>query len=128
MLKFATVDASLAIGLGARIGSLTPGKDADIIAVRAEDVTNMPLDNAVATIVQGTDSGNVDTVIVAGEIRKWRGRLIGVNVRQVRRLVHDSREYIASKAGLVVDPMAARGKDELVFDHIRGRLGDMSRD
>lgn len=128
VLEFATVEAARAIGLGERIGSLTPGRDADVIAVRAEDVTNMPLNNAVGTIVQGTDSGNVDTVLVAGRVRKWSRRLVGTDVDAVRRLVHESRDHIASKAGFVLDPIAPRGRAEVEFDHMKDRLGEISDD
>ena len=128
VLEFATVEAARAIGLEARIGTLAPGKDADVVVIRAEDPANMPLNNAVGTIVQGTDSGNVDAVFVAGAVRKWRGRLIGTDLGRARRIVRESRDHIASRAGLVVDPIASRGRDDLAFDHIRGRLGDLSHE
>jgi cytosine/adenosine deaminase-related metal-dependent hydrolase len=57
-----TVTDAADVGLGGRIGSLTPGKQADIVAIRAEDTNNLPLNNAVGTVVQGTDTRNVDTV------------------------------------------------------------------
>ncbi len=62
------------VGLGDQIGSLTPGKQADIVAIRAEDINNLPLNNAIGTVVQGADTRNVDTVLVGGQVRKWRGR------------------------------------------------------
>ncbi|MEN3356374.1 MAG: hypothetical protein V7637_356, partial [Mycobacteriales bacterium] len=61
VLEFATARGAAAVGLGAVTGTLTPGKQADIVAVRAEDVNNLPLNNAVATIVQGCDTRNIDT-------------------------------------------------------------------
>ena len=128
VLEFATIEAARAIGLDARIGTLEPGKDADVTLIRAEDPANMPLNNAVGTIVQGTDSANVDAVFVAGRVRKWRGRLVGADLDRARRIVRESRDHIASRAGLVVDPIASRGRDDLAFDHIRGRLGAMSHE
>jgi cytosine/adenosine deaminase-related metal-dependent hydrolase len=58
-------------------GSLTPGTQADIVVIRAEDLNNMPLNNAVGTVVLGADTGNVDKVLVAGRARKW-GQMLGV--------------------------------------------------
>ncbi|HEX9546299.1 MAG TPA: amidohydrolase family protein, partial [Acidimicrobiales bacterium] len=60
VLEFATIQGARHIGLGQRVGSLTPGKEADIVAIRAEDVNNLPLNNAIGTVVQGADSKNVD--------------------------------------------------------------------
>ena len=44
-----------AVGLGDQIGTLTPGKYADLIAIRAEDLNNMPVNNAIGTIVLSTE-------------------------------------------------------------------------
>lgn len=71
VLEFATVAGAADVGLGGQIGSLTPGKQAYIVAIRAEDINNLPLNNAVGTVVRGTDTRNVDTVFVGGQVRKW---------------------------------------------------------
>lgn len=128
VLEFATVDGARAIGLADRIGTLTPGKAADLIAIRAEDANNMPLNNAIGTIVHGADSGNVDTVLVAGAVRKWRGELVGFDIGSIRRLVHDSRDYLAHAAGLSVDPVDPRGGRGVPFAELTERLAATSRD
>jgi cytosine/adenosine deaminase-related metal-dependent hydrolase len=128
LLEFATVDGARAIGLADRIGTLTPGKEADLIAIRAEDANNMPLNNAVGTIVQGTDSKNVDTVLVAGTVRKWRGELVGFDIAGIRRLVHESRDFLAAAAGLSVDPVQPRGGHAVPPAELTERLAATSRD
>lgn len=77
------------------------------MAIRAEDTNNLPLNNAVGTVVQGTDTRNVDTVFVGGQVRKWRGELVGVDIGRVRRLAYESRDYVAARAGFSVDPVTA---------------------
>jgi 5-methylthioadenosine/S-adenosylhomocysteine deaminase len=104
VLEFTTRHAAEAIGLGDRIGSLTPGKYADIIAICAEDLNNMPVNNAIGTIVLATESHNIDMVFVAGSLRKWRRKLIGQDVDSLRAMVRDSRDYIASKVGFDLRP------------------------
>ena len=109
VLEFATVQGARAIGLEGQIGSLTPGKQADLIMIQAQDINNLPLNNAIGTIVLGTDAKNINAVFVAGVARKWNGRLVGQDVNKVRRLAQETRDHIASKVGLNVDPVAPTG-------------------
>jgi cytosine/adenosine deaminase-related metal-dependent hydrolase len=104
VLEFTTRHAAEAVGLGDRIGTLSPGKYADLICIRAEDVNNMPVNNAVGTIVLATESRNIDMVFVAGRPRKWRGELVGQDVDALRTMVRDSRDYIASRVGFDLSP------------------------
>jgi hypothetical protein len=64
----------------------------------------MPVNNAVGTIVLATECSNIDMVFVAGSLRKWRGKLIGQDIDALRTLVHDSRDYIASRVGFDIRP------------------------
>jgi hypothetical protein len=104
VIEFATRRASEAVGLGDQTGTLTPGKYADIIAIRAEDLNNMPINNAIGTIALATESGNIDMVFVAGSLRKWRGELIGQDIDALRKMVRDSRDYVASRVGFEIRP------------------------
>ena len=104
VLEFTTRHAAEAVGLGDQIGTLTPGKYADLICIRAEDINNMPVNNAVGTIVLATESRNIDMVFVAGRPRKWQGRLVGQDIDALRTMVRDSRDYIASRVGFDIRP------------------------
>jgi cytosine/adenosine deaminase-related metal-dependent hydrolase len=104
VIEFATRRAAEAVGLGDQIGTLTPGKYADIIAIRAEELNNMPLNNAIGTIALATESRNIDMVFVAGSLRKWQGQLIGYDIDALRRIVRDSRDHIASRVGFDIKP------------------------
>jgi hypothetical protein len=46
------------------------------------------------------DRTNVETVIVAGKVRKWKGQLLGVDLDGLRRQLEASRDYIFSAAGI----------------------------
>jgi cytosine/adenosine deaminase-related metal-dependent hydrolase len=105
VLEFATMQGAKAIGLEDQVGSLTPGKQADLLMIQAEDINNMPLNNAIGTVVLGTDSKNINAVFVAGVARKWNGHLVGQDVDNVRRLAQETRDHIASKVGLNVHPV-----------------------
>lgn len=77
VLEFATLCGAQNCDLEDKVGSLTPGKEADIALVRATDINTFPLTNTLATLVTFAGRGNVDTVFVAGTLRAWRGRLVG---------------------------------------------------
>jgi cytosine/adenosine deaminase-related metal-dependent hydrolase len=98
VLGFATLDGARSIGLGAVTGSLTPGKQADLLVVEAEAINNMPLNDAVGTLVLGADPRNISTVLVAGRTLKRDGILVGLDVPELRREVTASRDVILRTA------------------------------
>jgi cytosine/adenosine deaminase-related metal-dependent hydrolase len=106
VLRSATIDGARANGLADITGSLTPGKQADIIAIDASAINNMPLNNAVGTVVLGSDPRNITMVMVAGMIRKWDNQLVGVDTGKVSDLVRRSRDAVARRAGVAVDVTA----------------------
>jgi 5-methylthioadenosine/S-adenosylhomocysteine deaminase len=103
MLEFATVRGAQNAGLARKIGSLTPGKEADIVLIRAGDINTVPLTNAVATIVSYAHAGNVDTVFIAGTPRKWAGKLVDVDLAAVGERVRRSRDQLFARRGMKVE-------------------------
>lgn len=75
-LKWATIGGARAFRLEDKIGSLTPGKKADIVMLRANDLNLFPVHDPLSGIVEYANAGNVDTVIIDGETRKKDGRLL----------------------------------------------------
>ena len=71
--------------------------------IRADGMNVYPLNNALGTVVQAADVGNVDTVIIGGAIRKRRGALVGVDMQRFRQLVDESRSYLFGKANYTLD-------------------------
>jgi cytosine/adenosine deaminase-related metal-dependent hydrolase len=99
VLEAATVNGARAAGLEGSIGTLTPGKQADIIMVRTNGVAVFPITNAIGTIVQAVERSDVDTVMVAGEVRKRAGRLLDVDLAKLKADVNASREYLLGASG-----------------------------
>ena len=99
VLKAATVNGARAAGLESEVGTLTPGKQADIITVRTNGVAVFPVSNAIGTIVQAVERSDVDTVMVAGEIRKRAGKLLGVDVAKLAADVAVARDYLLEASG-----------------------------
>jgi len=75
-LEWVTTNAARDIGLDDRVGSLTPGKRADITLISTEDINTLPGHDPVETVVFQANPSNVDTVIVGGEVLKADGELV----------------------------------------------------
>ncbi|GAA4302500.1 amidohydrolase family protein [Klenkia terrae] len=97
VLKFATVHGARAVGMADRIGSLTPGKQADLVCVRATDLNIAPSLDPVASLVLAAHEGNVDSVMVAGRFVKRDGRLVGIDQRALLEQALASQERIGAR-------------------------------
>jgi cytosine/adenosine deaminase-related metal-dependent hydrolase len=103
VLRFATMNGAKALRLDSKVGSLTPGKEADIIILDATRINVAPLNHVPGAVVSLMDRTNVETVIVAGKVRKWRGQLLDVDLPRLRGQLEDSRDFIFSAAGISQD-------------------------
>lgn len=99
ILEWATVEGARANGLDSKVGTLTPGKQADIVMLRTDRMNVTPLNDPATAVVSGMDTGNVDTVLVAGRIMKQHGKLLHVDWNAVRKMAVDSRDYVVDKSG-----------------------------
>jgi len=99
VLECATVNGAACAGLSDKCGSITPGKEADIVVIRTDDINLYPSNHAIGTVVAAADVRNIDTVIIGGKVRKFRGKLAGVNLEKFRQLADESRNYLFAKAG-----------------------------
>ena len=100
MLEFATTAGARACGLDHKVGTLVPGKAADMILLRTDRINVLPINDPIGAVVMGMDTGNVDTVIIAGRIMKRNGQLLNVDLNRVRSLAYESRDYVVAQSGL----------------------------
>ena len=100
VLEFATIEGARANGLDRKIGTLTPGKDADIILLRTDRLNVMPMNNAVGAMVSSMGPQNVDTVLIAGKVMKRNGQLVGVDFERLNRLGNEARDRIYKAANV----------------------------
>ncbi len=99
VLAWATLEGAKANGLGSTVGTLTPGKKADITMLRTDRMNVTPLNNPYTAAVAGMDTGNVDTVLINGRLMKRGGELLHVDWNAVKRMVEESRSYVIEKSG-----------------------------
>jgi cytosine/adenosine deaminase-related metal-dependent hydrolase len=100
VLRYATINGAKALRLDKKTGSLTPGKEADIIILDATKLNVAPLNQVPGAVVSLMDRTNVESVIVAGKVRKWKGQLLDVDLDRLRQQIEASRDYIFSAANI----------------------------
>jgi 5-methylthioadenosine/S-adenosylhomocysteine deaminase len=108
ILEAATVNSAACLGLADQIGTLTPGKQADIIAIRTDGIAVYPSHNAVGTVVHMIDRADVQEVMVAGRLRKHAGRLLDVDLMRLHAQTDTARARLFRAAGYTQDAFEER--------------------
>ncbi|MEX2133370.1 MAG: amidohydrolase family protein [Acidimicrobiia bacterium] len=102
VLLCATVEGARANGLDAKVGTLTPGKEADIVLLRTDRMNVTPLNDPLTAVVTGMDTSNVDTVMIAGRLMKRHGKLLHVDWLAVKRMTSEARDHVIETSGFKV--------------------------
>jgi cytosine/adenosine deaminase-related metal-dependent hydrolase len=79
VLQLATIDGARSMGVDHLIGSLTPGKRADLIMVSTRALNMAIFSDPAHLLVEAAQPANVDTVVIDGRILKRAGRLTAVD-------------------------------------------------
>jgi cytosine/adenosine deaminase-related metal-dependent hydrolase len=99
-LSWVTVEGARMLGALDRIGTLSPGKQADLVLIRATDLNMQPVHDAVAAVVFQAGLANIDSVMVAGRWKKRHGRLVGVELAPLIESLDASGRKIVGALGL----------------------------
>ena len=105
-IRRATVGGAEGLKLSRKIGTLTPGKEADIILLDAEAINVAPLNNVPGAVVTLMERSNVDSVFVAGQVKKWSGEMLGFDIPRLTQELESSRDYLFEAAGINRDLFA----------------------
>ena len=100
VVRYATLEGAKATGLESVMGSLTPGKQADLILLQTDRINVLPVNDPYLAVVTGMHGGNVDSVFVAGRPVKRHGELLGVDWRSAARMMEASRVHVIDTARL----------------------------
>jgi cytosine/adenosine deaminase-related metal-dependent hydrolase len=98
LVQLATLDGAVDLGLADRIGSLTPGKRADLILVRTTDINMAPAGDPYEALVSLAQPGNVDTVMVDGRILRQGGRFTALDQAKAVREAQEATLGLRAKA------------------------------
>ena len=94
VLDYATMGGARALGWESKIGSLTAGKQADLVLTRTDAINTAPSIDPVGTLVLNANPSNVDSVFVAGRAVKRNGQLVGVDWPSLEARLRASSERI----------------------------------
>jgi cytosine/adenosine deaminase-related metal-dependent hydrolase len=106
VLHCATMAGAHCAGLDDKIGSLAPGKEADLLVIRTDDINLYPSNNALGTVVQAAERSNIDTVIIGGRVRKYRGKIVGLDMKRLKAMIDESRNHLFTAVGYKPDIFA----------------------
>ncbi|KPI39289.1 5'-deoxyadenosine deaminase [Cyphellophora attinorum] len=98
VLEFATIGGARAAGREKYIGSITPGKRADLIITSCKSTRMSPVSDPIAALVMYANASDVDTVMVDGRILKRGGELVGVDWLETRKELLASTKAIRERA------------------------------
>lgn len=100
VLAMATIEGARALGQDDHIGSLSPGKQADIVTIRTNDISMTPVLDPVAAVVHHAGRGTLDNVWVAGNRVKVDGALVGVDQAALHREATEAAWGLLDRAGV----------------------------
>src|SRR5712691_2251650 len=96
-IEMATIAGAAGSGLLGKVGTLTPGKEADIVVLDARNINTWPMNNVPGTIVTMMNPRHVRDVLIAGKVVYWKGKLVGWNVDALLRRAERSRDRILAR-------------------------------
>jgi cytosine/adenosine deaminase-related metal-dependent hydrolase len=99
-LCWVTLEGAKMLKAEQRIGSLAPGKQADLVLIRADALNMQPVHDPVNSVVMQASLANIDSVMVAGQWKKRHGRLLGVDLSPRLAALQASGRKIAGALGL----------------------------
>jgi 5-methylthioadenosine/S-adenosylhomocysteine deaminase len=98
MLDFATLQGAGSADIDHRTGSLTPGKDADLIILNTNSLNMFPVNNPVGAVIEDAHIDNIDSVFVKGRAVNRRGELVDADVKALRRRVESTVDGLFARA------------------------------
>src|SRR5262249_21729035 len=102
-LDAATTGGALNTGLPDSIGCLTPGKKADLVVLDLDRIPTRPFGSLAGTVVNFAGIDNVDVVLVDGIVRKWGGRLVGLDYDKLAAEAEASRASLLEQLGVSLE-------------------------
>jgi len=97
VIEMATIAGAASNRVLDKVGTLTPGKEADIIVLDARSINTWPMNNVPGTIVTMMNPRHVRDVLIAGKVVYWKGKLVGWNVDALLKRIEQSRERVLAR-------------------------------
>lgn len=93
-LRWITIEGARMLGREEQIGSLTPGKLADLVIIDASGLDLVPVHDPVATVVMQASLANIEAVMIGGNWKKRNGRLLVDGLEAKKQLLAQSGQRL----------------------------------
>ena len=103
-LEMATLGGATALRMQDQVGSLEPGKQADIVVFDTANFDLRPLHNPVANIVYGSTGHSVDTVLIGGQVVLRHKQLTSLDEAALRSEVEAINRRVLGEIGIAPLP------------------------
>lgn len=97
ILEMATIAGAASCRLLHKVGTLTPGKEADVVVLDARNINVTPINNVPGTVVTMMNTRHVRDVLIAGKVVYRDGKLVGWNMRKLLRDIENSRDRVLAR-------------------------------
>src|SRR5689334_5246001 len=97
VIEMATIAGAAANRILDKVGTLTPGKEADIIVLEARHISTWPMNNVPGTIVTMMNASHVRDVVIAGKVVYWKRRLVGWDIDKLLGQIEQSRDRVLAR-------------------------------
>jgi 5-methylthioadenosine/S-adenosylhomocysteine deaminase len=100
VLAMATCDGARALLMEDQVGSLQPGRKADLVVINPNTVTMLPMHDPVANMVSALRAENVESVMVDGQWVMWQRNILTVNEDEIIEEAKVRARAVAQRAGI----------------------------
>ena len=104
VLEMATINGARSLGLEKEIGSLEVGKKADLVVIDLNRLHTTPSPNPISSLVYAATGGEVDTVVVDGQILVEQGQLLTMDEDEVMHVAREHADALYKRAGIEIKP------------------------
>jgi cytosine/adenosine deaminase-related metal-dependent hydrolase len=97
VIEMATIAGAAANRILDKVGTLTPGKEADIVVLEARNINTWPVNNVPGTVVTMMNPRHVRDVVIAGKVVYWRGKHVGWDIDRLLRQIEQARDRVLAR-------------------------------
>jgi cytosine/adenosine deaminase-related metal-dependent hydrolase len=97
VIEMATIAGAASNRVLDKVGTLTPGKEADIVVLDGRSISTWPINNVPGTIVTMMNPSHVRDVLIAGKVVYWKRQLVGWDVDRLLRQVEQARDRVLAR-------------------------------
>jgi 5-methylthioadenosine/S-adenosylhomocysteine deaminase len=100
VVEMATIDGAKALHMDKEIGSLEPGKKADLILISLDEPNAVPMYDIYAQLAYALKASDVETVVIGGKVVMRDRKLLTVNEEQAIQKAREYKKTIAASLGM----------------------------